>query len=100
MVTGRIGGVTGRAWCEGNTAQCQVSFFWFDSGDYRVISTDYESYSIVRQCYSYLWLFRWEVFWVITRDQVASQSTAATVNNILQTKAPAYDQAANLFYPR
>ena len=37
-------------------------------GDYKVIATDYKSYSVVYGCMSVLDLFSFENLWIITRD--------------------------------
>ena len=98
MTSGKVSGGTGRAWCQGNTAKCWVSFFWIDAADYSVVSTDYDTYAIVRNCDTFLWFFRWELYWIVARD---FEMTAANANNakaILRQRAPHYDQAANHRY--
>lgn len=68
MTTGKVTGGEGKAWCVGSTAKCFVSFFKFDKGDYSVVSTDYDNYTVVRNCETYLFgLFRWEVYWILSR---------------------------------
>ena len=45
------GSIYGKAKCEEDSSQCTVAFFLgLARGDYRVISTDYTSYSVVYSC--------------------------------------------------
>ena len=47
--TGKVEGTYANATCNG--AQCSVKFVeYVPAGDYRVLSTDYESYAIVYSC--------------------------------------------------
>ena len=58
--------IKGYAECEG--AQCGVSFFWYTpTGDYRVVSTDYENYSVVYSCEKYLGFYRMQGAWILGR---------------------------------
>jgi len=45
---GKIDDIKGAAICEG--PHCRVGFFLFLNGDYRVLNTDYENYSVVYSC--------------------------------------------------
>ena len=83
MASGKLSGGNGRAWCQGNTAKCWVSFFYIDAGDYSVVSTDYDNYTIVRNCETYLWLFRWEIYWILLRDENLPQATRDTAKAML-----------------
>ena len=58
--------IKGYAECEG--AKCEVNFFWYiPSGDYRVVSTDYENYSVVYSCSKYLGFYKMQGAWVLGR---------------------------------
>ena len=83
LPTGKMTGANGRATCAGNTAQCRVSFFWIDSGDYSVVSTDYSTYTIVRNCETFLWFFRWEIIWILSRDVEMTTANADNAKAIL-----------------
>lgn len=58
----------GEAYCDGNTAQCHVRFSNLSPfGDYEVLDTDYNNYTVVYSCTSF-WFFHAEAGWVLTRD--------------------------------
>ena len=58
--------ITGKAHCDGS--QCYVKFFeWQPEGDYRVVSTDYEDYSIVYSCRQLKEDQKLEYMWILSR---------------------------------
>lgn len=58
----------GEAYCTDNEGQCYVRFSpKAPYGDYEVIDTDYENYSIVYSCQDYL-MFHVKYGWVLSRD--------------------------------
>ena len=63
-----------------------VTFFRFDTspldGDYRVIDVDYDRYAVVYSCTQLLFL-KFELGWILTRDQMVNQSL---VSNGMLTK--------------
>jgi apolipoprotein D and lipocalin family protein len=68
IVDNKLSYVIGKAYCEDGIGQCYVKFFdlapW---GDYEVIATDYENYSIVFGCTS-IGIAHWKYGWVLSRD--------------------------------
>ena len=57
---------TGYAYCVNGEADCTVKFNFFASGSYKVIDTDYETYSLVSSCSTYLF-FKNEYFWILSK---------------------------------
>ena len=66
-VDNSIDDIKGRATCEGSEGQCEVKFNFFATGDYRVISTDYDTYSLVYSCTNYLY-FKNEYVWILSKQ--------------------------------
>ena len=54
-----------------------LSCFRFDTspidGDYRVIDVDYDKFAVVYSCTQLLFL-KYELGWILTRDQIVNQS--------------------------
>jgi len=66
-----------------------VSFFG-SGGDsstpnYSVIKTDYKSYSVVYSCSNFLWLFKKESLWLLTRDQIPSNATVQAATSVMES---------------
>ena len=74
---GVVKGGTLHAWFT-DGAKGWVQFWIYPAGDYSVISTDYVSYTVVRNCDSYFWLFRFEAYWILGRDKTMSSTTLNT----------------------
>ena len=83
----KIDDVKGTASCKGS--KCLVGFFLFRTGDYRVLDTDYENYSVVYSCTPYLF-FKDENVWILTRARTPDASIMTTAQNIVKTKLPKY----------
>jgi len=64
LTKGGFQSIDGNATCNG--AQCAVVFFGH-SGDYRVIETDYESYSLVYSCEQVSANLKFEASWILSR---------------------------------
>ncbi len=97
MDTGKITGGDGRAWCKDDgAAHCYVSFFPLTKGNYHVTDTDYTSYTVVRNCQTYLGAFHREFFWILTRAETPDQSVTDTAEAIITANAPYYDQATRM----
>ncbi len=78
--------------CHG--AACKVYFSPYIGGDYRVLSTDYENYTLVYSCES-LFLAKDENVWILTRDQTLSEELNTKVRSILAEKIPEYNLEKN-----
>ena len=92
------GGV-GEAWVNRFTSGLLFVTFFFDfGGGYRILDTDYTSYTIIYSCENVLanaWLLS-EYTWVLTRDNIVDGSTEydnmrAVVDPIFDEKIPHYD---------
>ena len=95
--TGNVDGVKGTATCKDN-GRCLVGFFIGRDGDYRVIDTDYTSYSVVYSCSPWFFgLFKSENVWILSRTQTLDASTLTAVQTTLQTEVPKYS-LDNLYY--
>jgi lipocalin len=62
----------------------------FRTGDYRVLETDYTEYSVVYSCKTFLFFFKTENIWILTRDRTPDASIIATAENVAKTKVPSY----------
>jgi len=71
--TGNENVATGYAYCVNGEADCTVKFNFFASGSYKVIATDYETYSLVASCTDFLF-FKNEFFWILSKQQTLEQS--------------------------
>jgi apolipoprotein D and lipocalin family protein len=75
-----------------NGAQGKVQFFpYAPAGDYRVLATDYENFSLVYSCDTFL-LAKTEYVWVLTRSQAPVEGDIYKALQILKEKVPDYDQ--------
>ena len=58
------------------------NFFRFNTspldGDYRVIDVDYDKFAVVYSCTQLLFL-KYELGWILTRDQIVNQSLVCAV---------------------
>eukprot|EP00347_Sterkiella_histriomuscorum_P019149 403342759 len=81
--------VSGFASCINNEANCEVQFNFFARGDYRVISTDYDKYSLVFSCSSY-YLFKNEFFWILSKQRTIDDSLLQEIKGIMEIEVPRY----------
>ena len=95
---GEVTSALGQARCSSDVSgQCQVRFSQFAPwGDYRVVSTDYETYSIVYGCSSFFGAFSYEYLWVLSRDVHETGSAEAAqfqdkVYGIINEKLAGFD---------
>lgn len=66
---GKWNSVDAYAYCDSeNPSQCHVKFSRFaPAGDYKVLSTDYDNYSLVFSCFS-IGFAHWKWVWVLARN--------------------------------
>ncbi|XP_036453071.1 apolipoprotein Da, duplicate 2 [Colossoma macropomum] len=65
-------------------AKLEVSFFeGVPPGNYWVLSTDYENYSLVFGCSDYLGLFHVEFAWILSRSRSLPKETLSELQDIL-----------------
>ncbi|CDW86007.1 apolipoprotein d [Stylonychia lemnae] len=88
LTKGDFQSIEGNATCKG--AQCDVVFFGHE-GDYRVIETDYENYSLVYSCEQFSKEVKFEAAWILSRTPIMAQETQDKLTNLLQTQVPDYD---------
>ena len=82
--TKKFNNIEGHATFKG--AQGKVHFFWFlPGGDYRVLSTDYENYSIVYSFSKFL-CFESELVWILTRERNPSEEAVQKYFRIMNEK--------------
>ena len=89
LTNGIFQSIEGNATCNG--AQCSVQFLGHE-GDYRVIETDYENYSLVYSCEQANPNLKFEASWILSRTPVLSQAIQDRLLNLLKTQVPDYDQ--------
>ena len=87
-IKNEIDSVKGTATFKG--ANGRVKFHWFiPSGDYRVVSTDYDSYAVVYSCENFLW-YKMQAAWILTREKNPSQELVKKAFEILKERVPSY----------
>ncbi|KAK3600406.1 hypothetical protein CHS0354_026638 [Potamilus streckersoni] len=76
------------------TAKLKVKFGNAPSGDYWVLDTDYDSYSIVYSCSTFVGFLKIEFAWILTRDR--NGLSDAKIQELLQYMS-SYDINVNRF---
>ncbi len=84
---------TATAKCNG--AHCKVYFTPFAGGDYQVLETDYDRYSLVYSCTDLLGV-KDEMIWILTREQQLDAEIDNRINSVLLEKVPTYDRKSNV----
>ncbi|CDW71967.1 apolipoprotein d-like [Stylonychia lemnae] len=79
----------GSATCAGGEARCKVKFNAFISGDYRVIATDYQNYSLVVSCQNNIFS-NFEIVWILSQQKTISEDKLQEVKTILAKELPNY----------
>lgn len=71
-----------------NEGQCWVNFWWINtwSPNYEIIDTDYDSYSIVYNCNSWV-----NELWFMTRSPVPSENLLKKMYESASLKLPNFD---------
>ena len=73
--------------CKG--AKCKISSSFLIPVVFRVVDTDYETYSVVYSCIPYPF-FKDEIMWILTRARIPDSSIITTAENIIKAKLPNY----------
>uniref|UniRef100_A0ACB8G7H5 Uncharacterized protein n=2 Tax=Sphaerodactylus townsendi TaxID=933632 RepID=A0ACB8G7H5_9SAUR len=85
---GTVNEAEGEAWQmdPNEPAKLQVAFHWFlPAVPHKVISTDYDNYSLVYSCLNFLWLFHMEDIWILSRTPQLHPETVEHLKDILQS---------------
>lgn len=81
--------ISGIAKCNG--ARCSVKFNWYiPAGDYRVLNTDYENYSVIYSCMNLLNVAKIENVWILSRDTELSAKLMNEARDIIRERVPWY----------
>lgn len=68
LIRGKWNTIFGSAYCKDREGHCQLRFFDVSPDrDYKIVMTDYDHFSIVYMCTSYL-IFHTSYAWVLTRE--------------------------------
>ena len=82
----------GRATCDG--AQCQVRFSQYQPfGDYRVVSVDYDEYTIIYSCDALAENFKLEDLWILGREREIEPTRLAELKTLALEKLQDYDES-------
>ena len=60
------------------------------AGDYRVVSTDYETYSLVYACKDLYATVKTEDVWILSRTHTLKNETLSMIKDIIATQMPNY----------
>ena len=92
-LNGRLG-VIGSGQCDSGTADCYVSFFGFPvrTPNYKVIDTDYDSYSVVYGCNRWTQI---QTVWILTRKTYIPSYDMRPILASLQAKVPSFKQSSH-----
>ena len=86
-----------RARCSWGTGDCNVKFWWYPEGNYQILDTDYDTYSIVYGCDNwYFGIMHSKNAWLLSRYHEATDAFAtlkAKATEVLTAKVPEYDWA-------
>ncbi|XP_060096932.1 apolipoprotein D [Heteronotia binoei] len=85
---GTINEAEGEAWQADpdQPAQLHIKFHWLlPAAPYKVISTDYNHYSLVYSCLPFLWVFHMDDAWILSRTPQLHPDTVEHLKDILQS---------------
>ena len=81
-----------------NEGYLYVKFGTFiPKGDYKVIETDYDSYTVIYTCMGLPGVYNIEYAWILTRDVHPSDEVMQKAFNAITTKIPHYDYQTALY---
>ncbi|KAG6924334.1 apolipoprotein D [Chelydra serpentina] len=63
----------------------ELLFLVMPSGPYWVLSTDYENYTLVYSCTTFIWLFHVEYAWILSRTPQLQPETVERLKNLLRS---------------
>lgn len=79
----------------------KVKFVKFQpAGDYKVLETDYDNYTVIYTCMGLPGLFNIEYVWILTRDANPSEDVINTALEVIAAKVPKYDTTALKLTPQ
>ena len=94
-VDGEWGGGTGKAFVvdpSKDEGYLKVKFVPFvPAGDYKVLGTDYDNYTVIYGCTGLANLYNIEYVWILTRDQNPSDDVIDQALDVVRTVTPEYD---------
>lgn len=64
------------------------------AGDYKVVSTDYDSYTVIYTCMGLPGVYNIEYVWILTRDVNPSDEVMNAAFDVVKEKLPKYDLTA------
>ncbi len=89
---------SGVAKCEG--AKCRLKYHRFmPEGDYRILDTDYKTYSIVYSCRSVFGVSKNEFVWLLTREADVEEAIISKARAVISDRLPWYN-LNNLYYTK
>ncbi|XP_070560543.1 apolipoprotein D-like [Ptychodera flava] len=85
--TGKVTSIVGDAFAPdpNEAAKLKVRFFlWQPAGDYWVLNTDYDTFSVVYSCQDFLGIARAELAWILSRERTLDGQILASLLSALQ----------------
>ena len=64
------------------------------AGDYKILETDYTSYTVLYTCMGLPGVYNIEYVWILTREQDPSDEVMDHALDVIRTKVPKYDMDA------
>lgn len=80
--------------CPDDTGACIVNFSGppdaESSRNYKIVATDYDSYTIVYSCFGFV-EFHYDIVWIMTREAEPSEEKFLEIKSALTEALPFYD---------